>query len=209
MQIETSKLKGLAEGEHIRLRPVQEADLAELARIRAQIPAGRRPLPWTQQRLRKSFENPEKPGLWGEHSKVYACTDKEGRVVGLLIEEFEAWIQSFNITFQIDEQHSDSEALGRELVAVYLAYLTGWFDPGMVVCEVLDNDARKLAWLAVAGFVRDLHMQRTDLHHGEYAGRIACVWRSAARLAGADLRTGEPEEPANGASRPSAQKAGE
>jgi hypothetical protein len=207
MQIETSKLRGFAEGSLIRLRPVQEDDLSELARIRAQLPGGRRPLPWTAQRLRKSFENSEKPGLWSEHNKTYCCTDKSGRVVGFIVEEFEAWIQSFTLSFYVDDYREDRDELGREMLQAYMTYLTGWFDPGMVVAELPDNDTQRCAWLEAAGFERDLHMLRTDLCQGEVVGRFAYAWRSAARRAGEDLSSGEPAYPGAGSSRGSAQEA--
>lgn len=198
----TNATQGFAHGERLILRPVQEGDLADLARILAQQPGGGgKPLPWTEQRLRKQFEDEKDPGLWRSEAKVYAVVAQDGPLVGFVRESYEAWIQSFLINFHVDDRSADRDALGRELVALYLDYLTRWHDPGMVTSEPLDLEADKRAWLEAAGFRYQFTQERAELYLGRAVGRCAYAWHSAERGSGVDYVLGEPDYPVHGASR--------
>jgi RimJ/RimL family protein N-acetyltransferase len=203
----TTELQGFARGEMLILRPVQEGDLAELARIMAQAPGGRKPLPWTEQRLKKLFEDEKNPGLWSDAGKYFAAVLHDGTVVGYIREHYEAWIQSHDLSLHVDERRADRDALGREVVALYMDYLTRWHNPGMVISEPLEIDTQKRAWLEAAGFFLQFTQERSELYQGSVVGRCAYAWHSAERGAGIDYSLGEPEYPPHGASRGATQEA--
>ena len=109
--VETKPERGFCEGEHVVLRPVREADLPELARLLAENPYEREPLPWTHQRLKQKFEDKEKPGLWEDEKRIFAIARKSGGLVGFVREN-----QDWSPTICWNAMHVDQAAPDRDAV---------------------------------------------------------------------------------------------
>lgn len=134
------------------LRAVTEADLYELAALMAQCPlAGRDAVPWTEQRLKKEFEDEKEPGLWSETKRTYLAVDVSGGIVGF-IQQNQRGVSGYEFYVHIAESHSDRDMLGHELMKLYMQLLSDWVDPPRLETFILKLEGQKADWLAAAGF---------------------------------------------------------
>jgi len=173
---EPVKEKGFAEGQHVVLRPVLEDDLAALAGLMAENPLD--PLPWTQQRLKKKFEDKDEPGLWGKSSRHFTIVRTTGEVVGYLKESDDS-----NRGMHWNELHiktglDDREALGVDTLAAYLAYKQKWHNPLRVSFDILRPEEEKAAWLEETGFELELVQERVLFYRGQPEARCLYTWFS-------------------------------
>ncbi len=173
---ETKIEKGFAEGEHVVLRPVLEADLAELARLLAENPL--EALPWTLQRLRKKFEDKDEPGLWGKSQRYFAIARRGGGVVGYLKESDDSNRGMYWNEHHIQDGLEDRAALGLDAVSAYLAYKQKWHNPLRISFDVLRPEEMKIDWLEQAGFELELTQERIMLYLGQPEARCLYTWFS-------------------------------
>jgi len=165
---------GFAEGEHVVLRPVLEADLPELAKLLAANPCDSKPQPWSLQRLKKRFEDKDDPGLWGKDERYFAVVRKTGGIVGFLREACEWKDGMYWNRLYIGEEHGDRDALGRDTVASYLAYKRKWHAPRRISFDVLRVEPGIGEWLSQAGFACEVTFELSMLYRGQ--PEALCVW---------------------------------
>jgi len=172
-QAEASAIRQyLAQGDLVKLRGVQEADLERLAAIMSQAPMlGTKPKPWTTQSLKQKFEDKKDPGLWGEKDRTYCAVDNDGKVIGLIQATRREYVTEFN--FHVDDNRPDLDELGRDLVATYKLLLTDWHDPARIESSILEVEESKAAWLMEAGFEREVVIKESFMFEGRpVAGEI-------------------------------------
>lgn len=171
----TATERGFATGEHVVLRPVLETDLAELAKLMAENPYAPEPTPWTYQRLKKKFEDKDKPGLWDREDRTYAVVRRQGGVVGFIHEETEKDTKHW-CELHIAMHEPDCDILGRDMVAAYLAYKQRWYRPRRISFALLLLEHQKVAWLTAAGFERELVFEQSVLHQGRPVALAFFTW---------------------------------
>jgi RimJ/RimL family protein N-acetyltransferase len=172
--------RGFADGEHVVLRPVLEADLAELAPLMAENPL--ETLPWTHQRLKKKFEDKDEPGLWGKSQRYFAIVRKTGGVVGYLKEQQDANRGMYWNEHHVKDGIADRATLGLDAVNAYLEYKRKWHNPLRISFDVLRPEQEKIAWLEQAGFEHELTQERVMLYLGQPEARCMYTWFSAELL---------------------------
>lgn len=173
------EVRGFAVGGHVVLRPVLEEDLAALAPLLAGNPGETDRLPWTQQRLKKKFEDEKEPGLWGKNTRYLAAVRREGgEVVGYVKEHrdenpgvFWAWIH-------VADGAGDRDVLGPDMISAYLAYKQRWHDPFRVSFDILGCEADKAGWLEACGFPLELTRRRMVLWLGQPQDLCTYTWYS-------------------------------
>jgi len=180
---ETKPERGFCTGGHVVLRPVKEQDLPELARLLAENPFEREPLPWTYQRLKQKFEDKEKPGLWEDRTHYFTIVRKTGGVVGFLHES-----EDFNPgvcwnRLHIDEAAADRDLLGPDAIWAYLEYKRRWHNPHRLSFNILRPEEDKAGWLTQAGFELELVMERVLLYRGVPEAECLYTWLSPQALA--------------------------
>ncbi len=173
---ETKIEKGFAEGRHVVLRPVLEADLADLARLMAENP--QESLPWTLQRLKKKFESEKEPGLWGKTDRVFVAVRTHGGVVGYLTERQSKQAGIFWGFTHVADGLDDRGELGRDLISAYLAYKQKWHNPLRLSFDILGCEDEKAAWLQAGGFALELKCERMVMHLGRPESICTYAWYS-------------------------------
>lgn len=169
--------RGFAEGEHLVLRPVKEADLPELAALMAENPCEYKPLPWTHQRLKKKYEDKDKPGLWDERAKTLVAVRRAGGVVGFISEERQG-DDMFWCKLHIGDGLSDRGALLADMLSAYRAYKERWHQPRRITFDVLRCEEEKIAALESAGFELEITFERHLLYQGRPEALCLYVWLS-------------------------------
>jgi hypothetical protein len=167
--------RGFATGEHVVIRPVLESDLKDLAQLLAENPYCAEQVPWTFQRLKKKFEDKDKPGLWDHENKTYSVVRKRGGVVGYL-KENSGDNQMYWCELHIGDRSSDRNALGTDLVATYLAYKERWHRPRRISFALLLLEEQKAQWLTAAGFEQELVFERAYFHQGQTVALAYFTW---------------------------------
>jgi RimJ/RimL family protein N-acetyltransferase len=171
--------RGFAQGALVVLRPVREEDLPELARLLAENPFDREPLPWTHQRLKQKFEDKEEPGLWGKRKRYFAVVRLSGGMVGFIFEE-EEWGDStvcWN-RFHVGGRLEDRDALGRDALAAYLAYKRRWNDLRRISFSIGGVEEAKAQWLRDCGFAWEITLEQAVLHQGQPVAEVIYSWVS-------------------------------
>lgn len=171
--------RGFAAGELVVLRPVQETDLAELAQLLAENPYDRHPQPWTPQRLKQKFEDKDKPGLWQERERYFSVVRKTGGVVGFIHEEDNdghtgMWWNSLHIAAALP----DREALGRDMLAAYIAYKRRWHNPLRIEFSLAACELDEARWLEEAGFELEVALDDAVLYQGRPQAELVYSWIS-------------------------------
>lgn len=174
--IDATAERGFAEGQHVVLRPVLEADLAELAKLMAENPA--ETLPWTLQRLKKKFEDEKEPGLWSETDRVFVAVRTQGGAVGYLSERQSKQAGIFWCSTHVTDRLDDRGELGRDLVSAYLAYKQNWHNPLRISFDVLGCESDKAGWLQAGGFELELTCGRMVMHMGRPESICTYAWYS-------------------------------
>lgn len=169
--------RGFAQGEYVILRPVLAADLRELARLLAENPFDHEPQPWTHQRLKQSFEDKDKPGLWDERTRYFAIVRQQGGVVGFIFEEDDGghggmWWNRFHICLA----PADRDALGRDALATYFAYKQRWHDPLRISFSIAGCETQKAQWLSAAGYELEIEHPHAVWHEGRPATEMVFCW---------------------------------
>jgi RimJ/RimL family protein N-acetyltransferase len=155
----------LGTGSYIRLRAVQEEDLAQLAALMAATPCLRELLPWTAQRLKKKFNDEKEPGLWGRRDRVYlAVRIADGQIIGY-IDERERWICR-ELHLHVAADAADRDALGHDMLAAYMQVVLDWHDQVRVEAHVLACEQQKQQWLATAGFELEASFSEYHMYRG-------------------------------------------
>ena len=181
--VETKPERGFCEGEHVVLRPVREADLPELARLLAENPYEREPLPWTHQRLKQKFEDKEKPGLWEDEKRIFAIARKSGGLVGF-VRENQDWSPTICWNaMHVDQAAPDRDVLGLDALKAYLKYKRKWHNPQRLSYSILRPETAKAEWLKLAGFELELTMERVMLYRGVPEAECVYTWISPEALA--------------------------
>jgi hypothetical protein len=157
------------------LRPVLQADLAELAKLMAENPYNHEQVPWTYQRLKKKFEDKDNPGLWERGDKTYAVLRRQGGIAGYATENTSD-NQMYWCTLHVGSGISDRDALGIDLVATYLAYQKRWHQPRRISFAVLLLEDQKAGWLTAAGFEQELVFERSYFHNGQATSLAYYTW---------------------------------
>ena len=173
---ETIKEKGFAEGQHVVLRPVLEADLPELAKLMAENPL--EALPWTLQRLKKKFENKKEPGLWGKTDRVFVAVRTQGGVVGYLTERQSKQAGIYWGFTHVADARDDRDVLGRDLISAYLEYKQKWHNPLRLSFDILGCESAKAAWLQAGGFELELTCERMVMQLGGPESICTYAWYS-------------------------------
>jgi hypothetical protein len=173
---ETMKEKGFAEGKHVVLRPVLEADLPELAKLMAENPL--EALPWTLQRLKKKFEDKEEPGLWGKSQRYFAIVRQSGGIVGYLKEQEDAIRGMYWNEHHIQDSVADRSLLGLDAITAYMQYKQKWHNPLRISFDVLRPEQEKATWLEAAGFELELTQERVMFYLGQPEARCLYTWFS-------------------------------
>lgn len=176
--------RGFAQGEHVILRPVLEADLPELAKLLAENPFDYEPQPWTHQRLKQKFEDKEKPGLWEDHKRYFAVVRKQGGLVGFLYEEQgEAFSSLLWNRFHISLAQPDRNEVGPDVLRTYFAYKQRWHDPQRICFSIASVETQKAQWLQDAGYELELELPHAVMHLGQPTGELVYSWISPRLLA--------------------------
>jgi hypothetical protein len=169
--------RGLATGERLLLRAVAEGDLAALAELISANPGQRSPKLWTAQLLKKKFESENDPGLWCEREKYYVAVDKAtGAVVGYLRQVTDVPAGDMCIVLHVAGDAADRDALGRELLRLYVDLTAQWTPRHRIGAEIIDVETDKAEWLESTGFVHELTRARCFLYLGQAAGVSHWAW---------------------------------
>ena len=153
----------------------EDTSLMPLARLLAENPYGQEQAPWTYQRLKKKFEDKDKPGLWDRENKTYSVVRKQGGAVGF-INENTSDNQMFWCELHVGNGLSDRDALGADLVAAYLAYKERWHRPRRISFALLLVEEQKTQWLTAAGFEQELVFERAYFHQGQATALAYYTW---------------------------------
>jgi len=167
--------RGFATGEHIVIRPVLADDLPDLARLLAENPYEHEPLPWTYQRLKRKYEDKDKPGLWSHNSRTYTVACKQGGVAGFIRESVDEDSKHW-CGLHIGLAEPDRDAVGRDVAATYLAFKQRWQRPRRISFALLLAEEQKCQWLEAAGFELELAFKRAYLHQGRPATVVYYTW---------------------------------
>jgi hypothetical protein len=176
--------KGFATGSHVILRPVLEADLEALAYLLGENPLGlgQDQLPWTAARLKKKFEDSDKPGLWDDNRFTLAVTRKSGELAGFIDCERERngvhWI-----ALHIREGLADRDELGRDALAAFVALGRKWHVMPKVATALIDGEPHKQNWFADAGFELEIRAEESHLYLGEIRDILIYGWLAESTLA--------------------------
>jgi len=163
--VTANQAQAMAVGELIRLRAVQEEDLAALAALLAESPRPREPLPWTIQRLRKKFEAEKTQGFWTEKWRIYlAVRLSDGQVVGY-IDERVRWICR-DLHFHVAARESDRDELGRDMLATYMRLTLDWHNQVRVEAWVPACEQQAAGWLTDAGFELEAVFSEVFMYQG-------------------------------------------
>ena len=182
MDAQQATQQGFAEGGHVVLRPVKEDDLRELARLLAENPYERERLPWTYQRLKKKFEDKDKPGLWDKERKTYVVLRKSGGVVGFIQET--VWQSGKHwCELHVADRLADRDTLGADLVQAYFAYMQKWYRPWRISFAILALEQQKADWLTSAGFEKELLFEQAVFYEGKPEALCYFTWISDWALA--------------------------
>lgn len=158
--------QAMATGAYVRLRAVQEEDLAELAALLAETPCPRELLPWTTQRLRKKFNAEKDPGLWGKKERIYvAVRIADGQVVGYIDECVRGVCREPRL--HIAARAADRNELGNDMLATYMQSLLDWHDQVRVEAYLLACEEQKQQWLTAAGFELEASLSDMYMHQGK------------------------------------------
>ncbi|MBN2080976.1 hypothetical protein JW859_02090 [bacterium] len=165
----------MAAGEFIRLRGVQEYDLARLARLLAEAPSSLAPMPWTEQRLRVQFEDKDKPNLWHEKKKTYAVIRlANDELVGFITEHKDD--HGVFVFFDIDQHCADRNELGRDVLRVYRDLKMDWSKLHRLEICILDVEQDKAQWLAATGWQMSAQIPQMYFHLGRPADLQIWDW---------------------------------
>lgn len=170
--------KGFAYGKLIVMRPVVEDDLPQLARLMAECPCDGTPTPWTHQRLKKKFEDKDKPGLWDRGDKYFSVLRSSGEIVGFLHEREDENRGVYWNAFQVFENLGDRAELMTDLLTAYLAYKQAWHNPLRIGFDALRPETGKIAALEQAGFELELVQERKMLYLGKPEALCIYSWFS-------------------------------
>jgi len=163
--VTANQAQAMAVGELVRLRAVQEEDLAVLAALLAESPRPREPLPWTAQRLRKQYEAEKTLGLWTEKRRIYlAVRLSDGHVVGYIDERVQ-WICR-DLHFHVASLEPDRDELGRDMLAAYMQLTLDWHNQVRIEAWVPACDQQAQSWLAGAGFELEVVFNEVFMHQG-------------------------------------------
>lgn len=174
-----TEVKGFAEGEHTVLRPVLEEDLAALAPLLAGNPGEPDRLPWTQQRLKKKFDDEKEPGLWGKSMRMLTAVRREGgEVVGYVKEQKDENPGVFWAYMHVADGAADRNSLGPDMLAAYLAYKQRWHDPFRVAFNILGCETDKAGWLEQCDFPLELRRERMVMWLGKPEAICTHAWYS-------------------------------
>jgi len=167
----------MATGAYIRLRAVQEEDLAVLAALMAETPCPRQLVPWTTQRLKKKYNDEKEPGLWGRQNRFYlAVRIADGQIIGY-IDEREQWVCR-DLHLHVADREPDRDQLGEDMLATYMRLILEWHDQVRIEAWLLACEEQKQGWLASAGFEREVVFAEMFMHQGRPEAEQLWGWIS-------------------------------
>ena len=161
------KAQRFVEGEHIGLRAVTEGDLGRLAQLMAESPlVESNPQPWTEQALKRKYENKKEPGLWADKKRFYLAVDKAGEAVGFIIQQRQ-FDGCYEISLHVGDSVANHDAVGTDMLEAYMRLMADWNDPVRVEGYILQLETGKASWLKANGFELECTFEQMYIYQGQ------------------------------------------
>lgn len=170
------KQQRFIEGEHVGLRAVTEGDLGRLAQLMSESPlVEHNPQPWTEQKLKKLFEDEKEPGLWTDKKRFYLAVDKTGGVVGFIIQK-RHFDGCYEINLHVGDRVDDRNDVGTDMVKAYMQLMRDWTDPVRVEGYILALETGKASWLKANGYELECTFEKMYMYQGDAVASEIWGW---------------------------------